>query len=67
MVDKFTDRTARCVSDDSLQSLQDCWNNYRRDYVPEVLRTLKNSRMTEEECKNAEIIGVMWEDEDSGD
>ncbi|KAK8093330.1 hypothetical protein PG997_000015 [Apiospora hydei] len=51
MVDEFTDRTARCVSGDPLQPLQDCWNDYWRDYVPEVLRTLKNGRMTEEERK----------------
>ncbi|KAK8040106.1 hypothetical protein PG993_008517 [Apiospora rasikravindrae] len=62
MVNEFTDKTARCIPGNSAQ-LHDCWRDYWLNYVPEVLRTLKNSRMTEEERKNAEMIGVVWKEE----
>lgn len=65
MVEEFANRTANLTGD--LARLHDCWEEYWIDYVPIVLQRMSYGRMTEEERRDAEMIGVVWKTETEDD
>ncbi|KAK7978682.1 hypothetical protein PG988_006172 [Apiospora saccharicola] len=58
MVDELARRIGHITGDPA--QLQACWENYWHDYAHAVLEKLENSRMTEDERRSAEMIGVVW-------
>ncbi|KAK8877534.1 Ankyrin repeat-containing domain protein [Apiospora arundinis] len=60
IVDEFENRLKD--ADGGLDELQDCSTSFWRFRLPDILEDRRHSNMTEEERREAEAIGVEWED-----
>lgn len=67
MVAEFQNMISNISGDSALSQFQECWEDYWTDRVSEILQELVDSRMTEAERQNAELIGVLWESESESD